>query len=260
MANYLNKEGILYTQEEIEAAALENNVDVDTILADNELSLEGEKPGKPQSATAKKPTVVQEKPKSVSPSANTSSGWNTKAKPKSMGEQIVTTFQKQKKVQEKNAQSKKVVAKKIKEPDFNAARLRLAAQMGEADPNAVPGSFGYPAFKAAKKKEAKAEAVKEDERVDFESRMSGIVLRNNNEAKKWYEDNLSSSQLTESDNVDMDTYIESEIARNNTLQNTDGKGGYEINAAQSQEARMRAGASGNTVGTKKYQAFYDETE
>ena len=314
MANYLNKEGILYTQEEIEAAALENNVDIDTILADNELSLEKEKPGKPQDATAKKPVVASKKQKQGSPSGNTSSGWNTKSQPKYGIDAITDTFYKQKQAQKKAAEkkaaekkaaekkvaekkskavvnsfvesqsnsanpfaidtplnvtdpfntganiTKKPTTKKVKEPDFNASRLRLAAQMGEADPNSVPGSFGYKTFQAAKKKEAEAAAVKEDEKVDFESRMSGIVLRNNNEAKKWYEDNLNNSQLTESDYTDIDTYIESEIARNNTLQNTDGTGRYEINAAQSQEARMRAGVSGNIVGTKKYQAFYDETK
>ena len=112
MANYLNKEGILYTQEEIEAAALENNVDVDTILADNELSLEGEKPGKKQSATAKKPTVVQEKPKSVSSSKKPSSVSNGNKKlfptiTKFGTEAIVDTFQKQKKEQVKKAEVKK---------------------------------------------------------------------------------------------------------------------------------------------------------
>ena len=112
MANYLNKEGILYTQEEIEAAALENNVDVDTILADNELSLEGKKPGKKQSATAKKPTVVQEKPKSVSSSKKPSSVSNGNKKlfptiTKFGTEAIVDTFQKQKKEQVKKAEVKK---------------------------------------------------------------------------------------------------------------------------------------------------------
>ena len=112
MANYLNKEGILYTQEEIEAAALENNVDVDTILADNELSLEGEKPGKKQSATAKKPTVVQEKPKSVSSSKKPSSVSNGNKKlfptiTKFGTEAIVDTFQKQKKEQVKKTEVKK---------------------------------------------------------------------------------------------------------------------------------------------------------
>ena len=112
MANYLNKEGILYTQEEIEAAALENNVDIDTILSDNELIKE--KPGKTQDATAKKPVVASKKQKQGSPSGNTSSGWNTKTQPKFGVEGIVDTFQTKKKVQEKKAAAKKADIKKSK--------------------------------------------------------------------------------------------------------------------------------------------------
>jgi hypothetical protein len=117
MANYLNKEGISYTQEEIEAAALENNVDVDTILADNELSLEGEKPGKPQGATAKKPAAAPKKPKSVSSLKKPSSA--SSGKPvfptiSTPAQDIVDTFQKKKKVQEKKAAVKKAEVKKSK--------------------------------------------------------------------------------------------------------------------------------------------------
>lgn len=112
MASYLNKEGILYTQEEIEAAALENNVDVDTILADNELSLEVEKPGKKKSVVVKKPAAAQEKPKSVSSSKKPSSASN--GKPlfptiKTIGEEIVTTYRKQQKTQKANIKKSKAV-------------------------------------------------------------------------------------------------------------------------------------------------------
>jgi hypothetical protein len=253
MANYTNKLGDIFTQEDIEAAALENEVDIDTIISSNELTMDGEKPGKSQGATAKKPVVAPKKRKSVLPSGNISSGWNTKVAPKYGVEAITETFQIKKKAQEK-----KVPTKKVKEPDFNAARLRVAAQAGQADPNAVPGSFGYETFKAAKEKEAKIEAAKEDEKVDFESRMSGIVLRNNNEAKKWYEDNLNNSQLTEDDNAEIDSYIESELAKNNTIQKV---------AANNKSGNLSLIAKGGAPSTgyenvisQKYQAFPDEVE
>lgn len=253
MAKYFNNNGEEYTIEEIVAAAEENNKSFDDIIADNGLTVDGEKPGKPQGATAKKPVVAPKKRKSVLPSGNTSSGWNTKAQPKFGVEAITETFQIKKKAQEKKA-----ATKKVKEPDFNAARLRVAAQAGQADPNAVPGSFGYETFKAAKKKEAKIEAAKEDEKVDFESRMSGIVLRNNNEAKKWYEDNLNNSQLTEDDNAEIDSYIESELAKNNTIQKV---------AANNKSGNLSLVAKGGAPSTgyenvisQKYQAFPDEVE
>lgn len=80
MANYTNKLGDIFTQEDIEAAALENEVDIDTIISSNELTMDGEKPGKPQGATAKKPVVAPKKQKLVSPSANTSPASNGKKK------------------------------------------------------------------------------------------------------------------------------------------------------------------------------------
>jgi hypothetical protein len=114
MANYTNKLGDIFTQEDIEAAALENEVDIDTIISSNELTMDGEKPGKPQGATAKKPVVAPKKRKSVLPSGNTSSGWNTKVAPKYGIEAITETFQIKKKAQEKKAATKKAEVKKSK--------------------------------------------------------------------------------------------------------------------------------------------------
>jgi hypothetical protein len=114
MANYTNKLGDIFTQEDIEAAALENEVDIDTIISSNELTMDGEKPGKPQGATAKKPVVAPKKRKSVLPSGNISSGWNTKAAPKYGIEAITETFQIKKKAQEKKAAAKKAEVKKSK--------------------------------------------------------------------------------------------------------------------------------------------------
>ncbi len=71
MAKYFNKNGEEYTIEEIVAAAEENNKSVEAIIADNGLTRDGEKPGKPQGATAKKPVVAPKKQKLVSPSENT---------------------------------------------------------------------------------------------------------------------------------------------------------------------------------------------
>jgi len=114
MAKYFNNNGEEYTIEEIVAAAEENNKSVEAIIADNGLTREGEKPGKSQGVTAKKPVVAPKKQKLVSPSENTSSGWNTKAKPKYGVEAIVDTFQTQKKTQEKKAATKKAEVKKSK--------------------------------------------------------------------------------------------------------------------------------------------------
>jgi len=114
MANYTNKLGDIFTQEDIEAAALENEVDIDTIISSNELTMDGKKPGKSQGATAKKPVVAPKKRKSVLPSGNISSGWNTKAAPKYGIEAITETFQIKKKAQEKKAAAKKAEVKKSK--------------------------------------------------------------------------------------------------------------------------------------------------
>ncbi len=63
MANYTNKLGDIYTQEELEAAALENGVDIDTIITDNELIQE--EPGKGKSAIAKGSTVALKKKRTL---------------------------------------------------------------------------------------------------------------------------------------------------------------------------------------------------
>ena len=107
MAKYFNNNGEEYTIEEIVAAAEENNKSFDDIIADNGLTIDGEKPGKPQGATAKKPVVALKKQKLVSPSGNTSSGWNTKAQPKFGAEAIIETFQIKKKAAVKKANVKK---------------------------------------------------------------------------------------------------------------------------------------------------------
>ena len=61
MANYINKLGDIYTQEELEAAALENEVDIDTVITDNELTQED--PGKKKGAAAKGSTAAPKKDK-----------------------------------------------------------------------------------------------------------------------------------------------------------------------------------------------------
>ena len=114
MAKYFNNNGEEYTIEEIVAAAEENNKSVEDIIADNGLTMDGEKPGKSQGVTAKKPVVAPKKRKSVLPSGNTSSGWNTKEAPKYGIEAITETFQIKKKAQEKKAATKKAEVKKSK--------------------------------------------------------------------------------------------------------------------------------------------------
>lgn len=68
MPNYKNKQGILYTQEEIEAVALENGVDIEKVITDNELTLEDG--GKQKSVVAQEPTTAQ-KPKEKKPASST---------------------------------------------------------------------------------------------------------------------------------------------------------------------------------------------
>ena len=251
MANYTNKLGDIFTQEDIEAAALENEVDIDTIISSNELTMDGEKPGKPQSATAKKPVVAPKKRKLVSPSANTSSGWNTKAQPKFGVEAITETFQ-----IKKQAQEKKATTKKVKEPDFNASRIRLASQMGQADPNAVPGSFGYPVFKAAKEKEAKAELVKEEEKIAFDARMAVASLRNNDEAKKWYEDAKNAAKLTDEEILGLDEFVNLELSKNGQIERVDAAEG------QNKSLIAKGGFSTNVDGVvdQPYQAFPEQVK
>jgi len=251
MANYTNKLGDIFTQEDIEAAALENEVDIDTIISSNELTMDGEKPGKPQGATAKKPVVAPKKRKSVLPSGNTSSGWNTKAQPKFGVEAITETFQIKKKAQEKKSPTKKV-----EEPDFNAAGLRLAAQKGEADPNAVPGSFGYPTFKAAKEKEAKNALAKEEEKIAFDARMSGLALKNNDEAKKWYEDAKNAAKLTDEETLGLDEFVNLELSKNGQIERVDASQG------QNKSLIAKGGFSSNVDGVvdQPYQAFPEQVK
>ena len=63
MANYINKLGDIYTQEELEAAALENEVDIDTVITDNELTQED--PGKKKGAAAKGSTAAPKKKRTL---------------------------------------------------------------------------------------------------------------------------------------------------------------------------------------------------
>jgi len=265
MAQYFNSKGEEYTIEEIEAAALENNKSFDDIINDNGLTKkenEKEKPGKSQSAVVKKPTtVLKEKPKSVSSSKKPSLASNGKKKlfpaitPFGV-EALVDAFQTQKKAQEKKATTKKRVDNKAQEPDFNAARLRLAAQMGEADPNAVPGSFGYEAFKAAKKKEAEKAKQLEEEKIAFEARMSRLALKNNDEAKKWYEDAKTAAKVTDEEVLGLDEFINLEIAKNNTVQQVTNTGGdnYGLMAKESPTAL------GLNAVKEKYQAFPEQVK
>jgi hypothetical protein len=250
MAQYFNNNGEEYTIEEIVAAAEENNKSVEDIIADNGLTRDGEKPGKSQGAAAKKPAVAPKK-KSGSLLGNTSSGWNTKAAPKYGIEAITETFQTQKKAQEKKA-----TTKKVKEPDFNAARLRLAAQMGEADPNAIPGSFGYKTFEAAKEKEAKAEAIKEEEKISFDARIAGASLRNNDEAKKWYEDAKNAAKLTDEETLGLDEFVNLELSKNGQIERVDASQG------QNKSLIAKGGFSSNVDGIvdQPYQAFPEQVK
>jgi hypothetical protein len=240
MVNYLNKEGDIYTQEELNAVAEENGVDIDTVIADNGLT-KG-KPGKPQGAAAKNQGTAPKK-KSGSPSGNTSSGWNTKAKPRTMGEQIVSTFQEEKKNQPKPV-------------DFKAAKQRLAAQAGEVDPSSVPGSFGYKTFKATKKKEEEKAKQLEEEKTVFEARVASTSLRNNDEAKKWYEDAKEAAKLTDEETSGLDEFINLELSKNNTIQ--------EVNNADTDSYGIMAKESpmalGLNVSKETYFAFPDQVK
>jgi hypothetical protein len=241
MTKYFNNNGEEYSIEEIVAAAEENGKSFEDVIADN--GLMQEKPGKTQGATAKKPVVAPKKQKSVSPSENTSPGWNTKTKPKSMGEQIVTTFQKQKKEQAPPV-------------DFKAAGQRMNVKTMGLDPNSVPGSFGYKTFEAAKKKEEAQAKKLEEEKVAFEARTASTSLRNNDEAKKWYEDAKNAAKLTDEETSGLDEFINLELSKNNTIQ--------EVNNADTDSygimAKESPTALGLNVSKETYFAFPDQVK
>ena len=85
MANYTNKLGDIFTQEEIDAAAEENGVDIDTSISSNELNMQADEldkdvdMGKEDGVVAKEPPATPKK-KSGSPSKDTSSASSGKKK------------------------------------------------------------------------------------------------------------------------------------------------------------------------------------
>jgi len=272
MANYTNKLGDIFTQEEIDAAALENGVDVDKILADNELSLEGEKPGKSQGVTVKKQTVAPTKTKSVSSSKNTSSAssgnkkypWDPANKSSIKGDQLANfktgeeTKKAAEKAQAKKAAEKKEEEKRKKEEDkqFEIFGQLVQVITAGADPNSVEGSFGNAAFKEAKKKEAEKAKQLEEEKIAFEARMSRLALKNNDEAKKWYEDAKTAAKVTDEEVLGLDKFINLEIAKNNTVQQVTNTGGdnYGLMAKESPTAL------GLNAVKEKYQAFPEQVK
>jgi hypothetical protein len=272
MANYINKLGDIFTQEEIDAAALENGVDVDKILADNELSLEGEKPGKTQGVTVKKQTVAPTKTKSVSSSKKSSSAssgnkkypWDPANKSSIKGDQLANfktgeeTKKAAEKAQAKKAAEKKEEEKRKKEEDkqFEIFGQLVQVMTAGADPNSVEGSFGNAAFKEAKKKEAEKAKQLEEEKITFEARMSRLALKNNDEAKKWYEDAKTAAKVTDEEVLGLDEFINLEIAKNNTVQQVTNTGGdnYGLMAKESPTAL------GLNAVKEKYQAFPEQVK
>lgn len=126
MANYLDNEGILYTQEDLETAASLNGVTVEDMI--NENGLTPEQPGKKKSAAAKGSTVAPKKKKtlptteSVSASSKSSLASNGKnpfgETPKTFSQQITQEAQVKKKKQEQLSKKQNIKKSNATMADF----------------------------------------------------------------------------------------------------------------------------------------------
>jgi len=234
MANYTNKLGDIYTQEELEAAALENGVDIDTIITDNELIQEA--PGKGKSATAKGSTVAPKKKRTLptatesasssKSSLSESNGKNPFGKEiKTFSQEITEDYQAIRKKRPTKTAAKTTVknqetdsyAKAMQETMdyFTETRNREAASL---EPAPAPGSFGRKKFEQEQevltKKAQKEKEKKEEETTIFSAKVADLDLKYNDNASQGYKAALQASQLNEEDNNYLDSYIQNELARN----------------------------------------------
>ena len=230
MASYINKLGDIYTQEELEAAALENGVDIDTIIIDNELTQE--EPGKRKGATAKGSTVAQKKKRtlpSTKPvsSTRTSSLASTGENPfgkniTTFSEDVTSDYKAQQKEKPKAKQPKKQAdidpyAKAMQESMdyFTETRNREAAGL---EPAPTPGSFGRKKFEqeeAVAVKKAQAEKKKaEDEKTKFGAKIAELDLKYNPEASAAHKEAMAASELTNDENSYLDGIIKTELSKN----------------------------------------------
>lgn len=146
MANYTNKLGDIFTQEDIDAAALENGVNIDTIISSNELTIQADEidkdvdMGKEDGVVATDPPAAPKK-KSGSLSKNTSSAssgkkkypWSPDNNNKGRGNQLANfkTGKETKEAVEKNIA--KVIKKSPNKTEEEAFKILQAADSMDAD-------------------------------------------------------------------------------------------------------------------------------
>lgn len=214
MANYLDNEGILYTQEDLETAASLNGVTVEDMI--NENGLTPEQPGKEEGVVAKKPATTQkEKPKkSASPSTKSSSVSSGK---NLFGPEVKTLTQD---ITQKAQTQKKQQQQKYKESKKTLGYLTETMEREKAGLPAVPalGSFGRKKFEqeteAKNKKIAEEKQALEEEKVRLEAFTAGKDLQYNTEANKLYTEAIKQSQPSQDEISELDNYIKEELAKN----------------------------------------------
>jgi hypothetical protein len=234
MANYTNKLGDIYTQDELEAAALENGVDINTIITDNELIQE--EPGKGKSAIAKGSTVALKKKrtlptiaKSASSSKSSlseSNGKNPFGKEiKTFSQQITEDYQAIKKKQPTKTAAKTTVkdqetdsyAKAMQETMDYFTETRNREVIG-LEPTPAPGSFGRKKFEqeeAIAVKKSKIEKKKaEDEKTKFGAKIAELDLKYSPEASASHREAMAASELTDDENSYLDGIIKTELSKN----------------------------------------------
>lgn len=238
MSTYKNKKGEIYTQEELEAAAKENGVDINTIIADNDLTIEGEPAGKNASVVAKEPTATQEKPKKKSASSSkvSSSVSNGKKYPWSnqSSEQTEGSFlggfkkDKAKKQEAIEKETDRKIKEKQDQEEFDKAlrstidywnETNLREQAG-LEPAPAPGSFSRKKFEqeqeiATKKASAKKEE-EEKQVVNLKAAYAERELKYNKEASEFYKEATKNAELDDFEYADIDKYIATELERQKT--------------------------------------------
>lgn len=214
MPDYKNKQGILYTQEEIEAVALENGVDIEKVIADNGLTPEDG--GKQKSVVAQEPTTAQ-KPKEKKPASSTkkpSSASSGKKKYPWAEEKkqpgFLDTFKQDKKAKEEQAKYDQSMREEL---DYmRETEARKAAGLSPAPPI---GSFGRTKFEQDRDvqiKKAEEKKIKEEEEViKLKAIKAEYDLKYNKEASEAYKEALAFSSPDDFDYENIDNEIQSKL-------------------------------------------------
>ena len=204
MANYTNKLGDIFTQEDIDAAALENGVDIDTIISSNELKLKADEidkdvdMGKEDGVVATDPPAAPKK-KSGSPSKNTSSVSNGKKKypwdpdnnNKGRGNQLANfkTGKETKEAVEKNIA--KVIKKSPNKSQEEAFKILQAADSMDADISEIVyddynlEDLTFKTKGARKQLDVSNEKYKVQQKLDQETYRKDFEINNPDKIAPW---------------------------------------------------------------------------